>query len=47
MPGREWDEIIYPFLNFNADVLEWQSKYNPQFMMSEQYIDVGIKLHPI
>ena len=36
MLGKVWDEITYPFLNFNGaavEVLEWISNYIPHFIM--------------
>ena len=36
MPGRVWDEITYPFLNFNSytvEVWKWISNYIPHFIM--------------
>ena len=36
MPSKAWDEITYPFLNFNyctVDVCEWISNFIPQFIM--------------
>ena len=45
MPRKVWDEIIYPFLNFNGytdevwdngytdEVWEWISNFTPYFIM--------------
>ena len=36
MPSKLWDEITYPFLNFNGctvDVKEWISKFSPRFII--------------
>ena len=36
MASKVWDEIAYPFLNFNGsnvEVYEWISNFIPQFMM--------------
>ena len=36
MPSKVWDEIIYPFPNFNGctvEVWEWISNFIPHFMM--------------
>ena len=36
MPSKVWDEIAYPFLNFNGctvEVYEWISNFIPHFMM--------------
>ena len=36
MPSKVWDEIAYPFPNFNGatvDVWEWISNFIPRFTM--------------
>ena len=36
MPRKVWDEITYPFLNFNGctvEVKEWISNFIPHFIM--------------
>ena len=36
MPSKVWDEITYPFLNFNSATVEdkeWISNYIPHFIM--------------
>ena len=36
MPSKMWNEITYPFPNFNSmtvEVWEWVSNFNPQFMI--------------
>ena len=36
IPGEVWDEITYPFLNFNGrtvEVKEWISNFIPHFIM--------------
>ena len=36
MPSKVWDEIVYPFSNFNGstvEVLEWVSNFIPQIIM--------------
>ena len=43
LPGKVWDEITYPFLNFNGatvEVWEWISNIIPHFIM-----DVLLLIH--
>ena len=37
MPGKVWDEITYPFPNFNGyptDVYKWKSNLNTHFIIN-------------
>ena len=47
MPSKVWDEITYPFPNFNGatvEVWEWISNYIPHFMMMSLLIHAAIKV---
>ena len=46
MPGKVWDEIIYPFPNFNGVTIEvwgWINNFIPQFNVD---VITGIKVKP-
>ena len=49
MPSKVWDEITYPFSNFNVATVEvWEliTNYAPQFIMDVLTYPTGIKLNP-
>ena len=49
MPSKVWDEITYPFPNFNGatvEVWEWLSIFIPHFVMDELLIHAWIKVDP-
>ena len=46
---KEWDEIIYPFLNLNGatiEVLEWIRNFIPHYTECVITFHVGIKVNP-
>ena len=50
MPNKVWDEITYPFLNFNGctvEVQEWISNFISHFIMDVIIIHVEIKLNHV
>ena len=51
MPSKVWDEITYPFSNFNGaivEVCEWMNYFNPCFIMACNYLTIlGLKLHHV
>ena len=49
MPTKIWDEITYPFPNFNGatvDVWEWMIHFIPHFVMDVMIMCAGIKVKP-
>ena len=57
MPSKEYDDITYPFPNFNSCTIEthhWNlmvqleciSSFTPHFIMDVLFIHVGIKVNP-
>ena len=51
MPRKAWDEIIYPFKNFDGctiDVLEWISNFHPTLNNGCDYLSMlGLKLNHV
>ena len=50
MPGNVWDEITYPFLNFNGgtvEVYEWISNFIPHIIMDVITYMLGLKLNHV
>ena len=51
MPCKLWDEITYPFLNFNdctVEVYEWISNFVPHFIYVCNYLTMlGLKLNHV
>ena len=49
MHNKMWDEIIYPFLNFNGctvEIKEWISNFIPHFIMDVIHLSTpGLKLN--
>ena len=47
MSNKVWDEITYPFPNFNyatVEVWEWISNFAQRFMMDSYFSMLGLKL---
>ena len=49
MPGKVWDKITYPFLNYNGytiEVSDWISNFIPHFVMDGNYFSMmGLELN--
>ena len=49
MPSKVWDEITYPFPNFNGATVEvwvWISNFIPHIIMDVITTHAGIKVKP-
>ena len=50
MPSKAWDEITYPFLNFNGctvEVQEWISNFIPHYNGCDYLSMLGLKLNHV